>query len=1155
MADENLILQLLELALQTGRTAEEVCADHPELLVDVRVRLARLERVRSDLDLLFPEPSAGSGPLPFPDPELPQIPGHDVQAVLGHGGMGVVYRARHIRLNRLVGVKMLLAGPHAAPRELARFRREVEALAELGHPNVVQIHEAGECNGQPYFTMELMEGGSLAEKLAGAPQPADRAAALVSTLAGAVHAAHTRGIVHRDLKPANILLTPDGTPKISDFGLAWRLDPAADLTRTGTRLGTPSYMAPEQASGADGASGPSVDVYALGAILYELLTGRPPFRSDSPAETERQVIHEDPAPPSRLNARVPRDLETICLKCLEKDPTRRYPTALALAEDLGRYRRGEPITARRAGRIERAYKWVRRHPARGAAGSLATLAVVSALAAGWWLYANRVATERAVVGDLTEAEDALERSDWTSAHTALERAKARLGTRGSTELRQRVDRTSSSLQLVTRLDEIQTQHIDSAGIGSDEGFDDAGADRAYASAFLEAGLGSESDPPEVVAARVRTLSTRRALVSALDHWAVCTRERTRLVWILAVARLADPEPTWRDRVRDPGTGTKLADLEPLAATAPLDRPSVALHLALAHRLRRAGGDDVGFLRRVQFANPDDFWVTFHLALSLDLRQEPDAIGFYQAARAIRPRGLAALNNLGAALHIQGRISEELELRRNAVLLFPDSAIAHGNLGFTARVLGHLDEAAAHYRTAMRLDPSNGGTRAAFARVLFDQGALDECRAEARRALELLPADKRQRPEFHPAQQAARELSRELATRLIERCDRMLAMESRLPGIIKGTDRPGAAERIVCAELCARRRFPTSATRIYAEAFGNEKRLATDVRNGYRYSAARVAVRAGLGDGADVPPDGPPRVALRNLALSWLRSDRDLWAVHYTQGGAADRRSAAGAFTTRLGDAAQADVRGPAIDRLTPDERRRWSALWLSVRQLASGALPQLEPARSAAQNGEWTAAATQYAQVAELNLIDLNQAWYEFAAVQLLSGDQEGYSRTRGHTLERGPGAQTVRAYHIARICTLTPGPSDNITRALLVARATQRSNFELTVSETEFWALTERGALLHRSGRSKEAVPFFERSLAKDERPGAQVVNWLWLALAHHALGETDAAKRWLEKAARWLDQFKGRGLPNAPGLDAHNWLEALVLRREAEALLGPVR
>jgi serine/threonine-protein kinase len=323
-------------------------------------------------------------PVPY-SAGLPQVPGYEVEAVLGRGGMGVVYKARHLRLKRTVALKMLLVGAYAGPRERARFQREAEAVAGLRHGNIVQVHDVGDHEGMPYFTMEFVEGGSLAQKLAGTPQPARPAAALVATLAAAMQVAHQSGIVHRDLKPGNILLTADGTPKITDFGLARRLEGDAQLTHTGLPVGTPGYMAPEQAQGEVHAIGPSVDVYALGVILYELLTGRLPFQGETAAATIQQVLTRDPVPPARLNPTVPRDLETICLKCLSKESQRRYASAAALADDLRRFGEGQPRQARPVGRGARFCRWVWRNPVTaGLLAALLTLFLLTA-AGGLWL--------------------------------------------------------------------------------------------------------------------------------------------------------------------------------------------------------------------------------------------------------------------------------------------------------------------------------------------------------------------------------------------------------------------------------------------------------------------------------------------------------------------------------------------------------------------------------------------------------------------------------------------------------------------------------------------------------------------------------------------------------------------------------------------------
>jgi WD40 repeat protein len=340
------------------------------------------------------EPRAGAPPAA--PAAWPDVPGYEVLGVLGRGGTAVVYKARQRGLNRLVALKVILGGAHASPAEQARFRAEAEAVARLHHPNIVQVHEVGEHRGLPFFSLEYCPGGSIAQRLNGTPLEPARAAELVEVLARAVQHAHENGVVHRDLKPANILLSfsrdPEGSaaaalpsgsrlneaiPKIADFGLARRLD-VTGATATGAVMGTPSYMAPEQAQGRTREVGPATDVYALGAILYELLAGRPPFRAAQPLDTMLLVVSQDAVAPRRLQPGLPRDLDTICLKCLEKEPARRYASARELADDLRRSLQGEPIRARRTGAVERGWRWCRRNPL---AGALATSVVVLLLAA------------------------------------------------------------------------------------------------------------------------------------------------------------------------------------------------------------------------------------------------------------------------------------------------------------------------------------------------------------------------------------------------------------------------------------------------------------------------------------------------------------------------------------------------------------------------------------------------------------------------------------------------------------------------------------------------------------------------------------------------------------------------------------------------------
>lgn len=327
---------------------------------------------------IWPDALSASRQTP---PFVPQVQGYEILEELGRGGAGVVYKAWQTGLRRLVALKVLVSGASAGAAELARFQSEAEAVARLRHPHIVPIHEVGQADGRPYFVLEYLPGGSLASRLAKEPVQPRQAAEMVRTLARAIHFAHQNGILHRDLKPGNILLDADGTPKVADFGLAQRLQLEAAvlqdrLTPTGAILGTPSYMAPEQAAGRTRHLGPAADIYALGGILYETLTGQPPFLGTTITETLFLVLDAEPIPPRRLNPQVPRDLETICLRCLQKRPASRYASAAELADDLERFLDGRPIHARPVGRLERLLKWARRRPAQAALLVVCILALV-----------------------------------------------------------------------------------------------------------------------------------------------------------------------------------------------------------------------------------------------------------------------------------------------------------------------------------------------------------------------------------------------------------------------------------------------------------------------------------------------------------------------------------------------------------------------------------------------------------------------------------------------------------------------------------------------------------------------------------------------------------------------------------------------------------
>ena len=763
MADEMRVQQLLDEIQESGRTPEEVCVPFPELLPEVRKRWQQICLVDAELNVMFPTPMVDQDiAAPWhPDTGLLRIPGYEVEAVLGRGGMGVVYKARHLRLNRLVALKMLLAGAYAGPEERERFMREAEAVAGLRHVNIVQVHDIGDHDGRPYFTMEFIEGGSLARSSAGKPLPARQAAALAATLAEAVHVAHLGGIVHRDLKPANILLTADGTPMIADFGLARRFEKGPALTMSGARVGTPSYMAPEQASGKVRAVGPSADIYALGAILYEMLTGRPPFQAETAAETERQVIVEEPVSPYRLNANVPRDLETICLKCLHKEPERRYATAAALAEDLQLFQRGETIVARPAGPAERLGKWVRRHPNQLAVLATSLLAAATLVGAGLWFVVQQAQRRNAFEADLQDVTRLRDRARWTEGRAALERAEVRLGAAGPNDLHGRLGQARRDFDLVIQMDTIRLRRVTRGELD----FYKTRADQEYEQAFHKAGLGKVFDQPLEVAARIDASAVRQALTAALEDWALCTADKGRRRWLLEVARRVDPDPgVWRERVYGPLAWDDAEALGDLARSAPVASESLSLLLALGERLRDARGDAVPFLKRVQKEHPADFWANLILGNTMLPLTPVDAGGYYRAALASRPReavGYCAVgdalrlqkgvddaiyyyqkalqldfhyarahSNLGLAVESRGRLDEAIDCYRKALQLDPDYAWAHDNLGKALRVKGSLDEAYEHYLQVLRLDPKNRGVRNSLTGVVGSSRVdLQACKLE------------------------------------------------------------------------------------------------------------------------------------------------------------------------------------------------------------------------------------------------------------------------------------------------------------------------------------------------------------------------------------------------------------------------------------------
>ena len=646
MADDPRVESLLEQLLNSRGDAEEICRDCPELLPQVRAEWQRVREIQTELGVLFPDSAGPNDTMPGAASvsQFPKIADHQVLEVLGHGGMGIVYKAWHLRLHRPVAVKMLLAGPFARPQELERFVREAQAAAGLNHPNIVQIYEVGNAEGRPYFTMEFVEGGSLAQKLAGVPQPVRQAAAVTATLAETVQVAHQHGIIHRHLKPANVLLTGEDIPKIADFGLARRIEEEGGPTQTGIPLGTPSYMAPEQAGGKTSAVGPAVDIYALGAILYELLTGRPPFRGESGAETVQQVLCREPVPPSRLNPRVPRDLETICLKCLRKEPERRYASAAALSNDLTCFLEGRPIQARPLSPVARLGRWCRRQPA--SAVLLATALASVGLAIGGGLWMERLRAERraetarqeerqwqAVKAAVEKAAILGQQGRWPEALAALAGAESLLDSSTPEDLRDRLRQARADAEMVAQLEEIRLRLSDSR---ASQETASASPENVYADTFRNYGIPLQVLDPGEAAARIRISSIRPTLLEFLHDWffrgSVETRARLR-----GVLDRADDDD-WRRAFRKSLVEKNAEKLIALAGevSAP-DQPPVVLSCLGAALV----GDEyknkaLVLLRQAQQRHPGDFWINYLLGQYCSKERPQEAIGYFRVAVAIRP---------------------------------------------------------------------------------------------------------------------------------------------------------------------------------------------------------------------------------------------------------------------------------------------------------------------------------------------------------------------------------------------------------------------------------------------------------------------------------------------------------------------------------------
>jgi serine/threonine protein kinase/Flp pilus assembly protein TadD len=712
---------------------------------------------------------------------------------VGRGGMGLVYEAVQISLNRRVALKVLPFAAALDERLLQRFRNEAQAAAGLHHTNIVPVYFVGCERGVHFFAMQLIEGRTLAaviHELRGNPgepgtivpggHPGHEATGSVETVAAglstegpnkgkayyravaqlgaqvalALEHAHERGVIHRDIKPGNLLLDGRGTPWVTDFGLAHLQHAEASLTMTGDLVGTLRYMSPEQALGKRVPIDHRTDVYSLGATLYELLTLRPAFAGSDRQELLRQIAFEEPPRPGRLDRRIPAELEIIVAKAMEKNPQERYATAQELADDLRHFLEDRPIQARRPTLVQRLRKWRRRHKAVFAATAVCLLVSLAALAGsiGWVARdraAQRAGTQREVSVALRDADFWQQERRLPEALLAARRALALLAANPFEEtLHQTVRTRVAELELVEKLENVR---LEQSGI-KDGGFDRELADSLFGTAFRDFGLDVEALRPEEAGGRIRRTTVATELASALDYWAWIRRRLKGpddVSWkkLLGVARAADVD-AWRTRLREAYQREDWQALRALADSAEVFRlpPATLLVLGLALRADQQAGNQVAaFLQQVQRRHPGDFWVNFDLAWNLK-RSKPsqveEAIRFYTVAAALRPQNPGVHINLGEALHARGRLDEAIAECREAIRLKKDFAFAHHNLGVMLRARGRLDEAIAAYQQALLLKKDAPQTYWSLGRALKDKGRLAEAMAAYQQAARLEKDDAR-----------------------------------------------------------------------------------------------------------------------------------------------------------------------------------------------------------------------------------------------------------------------------------------------------------------------------------------------------------------------------------------------------------------------------
>jgi tetratricopeptide (TPR) repeat protein/serine/threonine protein kinase len=778
---ETVFAQAIEIETAEDRASflDQACRSDPELRREVEKLVADyfragsfLERPAAQIVATVDEPvSEGPGRMVGPYKLLEQI---------GEGGFGVVFMAEQQEpIRRKVALKVLKPGMDSK-QVIARFEAERQALALMDHANIAKVLDAGQTtSGRPYFVMDLVKGLPITDYCDhNRLTPRERLELFVHVCQAVQHA-HLKGIIHRDLKPSNVLVTvQDGRPlvKVIDFGIAkalgQQLTDKTVFTGFAQLVGTPLYMSPEQAALSNVDVDTRSDVYSLGVLLYELLTGTTPFDEERLKEIGydelRRIIREEDPPrpstristlgraattasekrqsdPHKLSRLFRGELDWIVMKCLEKDRDRRYETASSLARDVERYLHDEPVRACPPSAAYRLRKFVRRHKAALAVAGLVLLVLVLLGSGLGWLVRDRtLRRERAVLEATAAREDVahLRREGrWTAALAVARRAEMLLAGAGAhPELRHQLSELGRDLKMAADLEEIRLRKSEV----KDGRFDLQRADGEYAEAFRSFGIDVEKLAPAEAAEPIRSRSIREELAAALDDWAAirALRDRKGGTRLRAVARAADPDP-WRNRLRTALDGRQRKGLEELAAAAKQDLPS-STAILLASALRPTAPEAaLAVLFKAQRKHPDDLWLNhelaYHLQNATPARLE-DAVRFYTAALALRPQSSAIQVNLGAALRGQGKLAEAVEAYRSAINHQPDSAMAYYNLGNALQAQGKLTEAIEAWRTAIKHKPNYAAAYNNLGVGLRKQGKLTEAIETWRTAIKHKPDD-------------------------------------------------------------------------------------------------------------------------------------------------------------------------------------------------------------------------------------------------------------------------------------------------------------------------------------------------------------------------------------------------------------------------------